>query len=138
VSSKTPPPPFKTTKITQFFEDWKGGGGKDLMNPLWMWTQQFINFCSRLADALESMSHSDGARSDIARQILVIDCFQSLLSSLEKIIDNQNDILDEDTLEKIFQEFPYLEMADYQGGYTTQHKGKLLTKFYGLNATKFC
>ena len=88
----------------------------------------------RLADALESMSHhSDGVRSDISRQIVVIECFQSLLSSLEKIVDNRNDFLDDDILEKIFQEFPYLEMADYQGMYSHNLNNGLVRYSNGLN-----
>ena len=93
-----------------------------------------ITLCCRLADALESMSHhSDGVRSDISRQIVVIECFQSLLSSLEKIVDNPNDFLDEDIVEKIFQEFPYLEMADYQGMYSHNLNNGLVRYSYGIN-----
>ena len=42
--------------------------------------------------------------------------FGSLLDSLEKIVDNDSaSDIDDKIVNKIFNEFPYLESADYEG-----------------------
>jgi hypothetical protein len=42
--------------------------------------------------------------------------FASLLDSLEKIVDKESGAdLDDEIVCKIFNEFPYLESADYEG-----------------------
>ncbi len=41
--------------------------------------------------------------------------FGSLLDSLEKIVDNECSDVDDEIVNKIFNEFPYLELADYEG-----------------------
>ena len=67
-----------------------------------------------MSDALENTSHGDGS-GDLSRQILVLDSFDSILKSLEKIVDCETEEINEEIVEKIFQEFPYLESADYEG-----------------------
>ena len=63
---------------------------------------------------------------DPSRQILVLQCFDAILKSLEKIIDVTSDDEDDvsvasgddfndDIVEKILKEFPFLESSDYEG-----------------------
>ena len=70
----------------------------------------------RLSDSLEGVGHADvGVGSDVGRHILVLQCFDAIFKSLQNIVDTDVDDINDAVVDKIFEEFPYLEAADYEG-----------------------
>jgi hypothetical protein len=54
-------------------------------------------FCCRLSDSLEGVGHADvtgiGVGGDISRQILVLQCFDAILKSLDKLVADEEPTL---------------------------------------------